>query len=288
MTGRSRNTPHPPGRQTPKSAARGRRTPGAPAGRAAGGDAETAGWIWGRHAGLAALANPDRRVHHALVTRNAARSLGIDLSADTRLTLAEPAALDAALPPGAVHQGLAIRAEPLVPAPLDALAEPQAGVLLLLDQVTDPHNVGAILRTALAFDARGVILQDRKAPPFMGACAKAAVGAAEKIAHARVVNLSRALHHLREAGWRSVALTGDAETPVEDALGDATNPAGPAADGVVLVLGAEDKGVRPSVAAACDVAARIPINPAVESLNVSIAAAVALYAARRRGAALND
>ncbi len=215
------------------------------------------------------------------MTRNAARALGLDPASDPRVTMATPAALDAALPPGAVHQGLAVRADPLTPCPLDALAAPCAGVLVLLDQVTDPHNVGAILRSALAFGARGVILQDRKAPPFMGACAKAAVGAAEQVAQARVVNLSRALEHLREQGWVAIALTAEATATVEEALSAAPALAGSDAPGVVLVLGAEDKGVRPSVAAACALAARIPINPAVESLNVSTAAAIALYAAAR-------
>jgi len=127
----------------------------------------------------------------------------------------------------------------------------------------------------VAFGARGVILQDRKAPPFSGGCAKAAVGAAERIAHARVVNLSRALDQAREAGWTSIGLAGEATGDLDAAL-EATSGA------IILALGAEDKGLRPSIRDACDLVAHIPISDAVESLNVSNAAALALYEARRK------
>ncbi len=228
-------------------------------------------WLWGTHAVKAALDNPQRTIRELIATRNAAR----DLPAGADARIVDPAEIDALLPPGAVHQGLAARCAPLEPVPLADLLAPALGVLVLLDQVTDPQNVGAVLRSAAAFGARGIVLQDRKAPPFSGGCAKAAVGAAERVAHARVVNLSRALEQARDAGWRSIGLAGEAETAIEDALADA----GPA---VILALGAEDKGLRPSVRDACDALARIPIADAVESLNVSNAAALALYAAHRR------
>lgn len=231
-------------------------------------------WIWGTHAAAAALANPARGVREVLATRNAAR----DLPAGVAPTMVEPKALDALLPRGAVHQGVAVRAAPLAPTPLAALLAPARGVLVLLDQVTDPQNVGAVLRSAAAFGARGMILQDRKAPPFSGGCAKAAVGAAERLAHARVVNLARALEEARAAGWRAIGLAGEAETTLETALAEA--PAVPSG-AILLALGAEDKGLRPSVRDACDALARIPISNAVESLNVSNAAALALYEARR-------
>jgi 23S rRNA (guanosine2251-2'-O)-methyltransferase len=232
-------------------------------------------WLWGTHAVKAALANPERRIIELVATRNALRDLPPDLLSGVEPRLVAPDEIDEALPRGAVHQGLAARAAPLEPVDLGALLAPAQGLLVLLDQVTDPQNVGAVLRSAAAFGARGIILQDRKAPPFSGGCAKAAVGAAERVPHARVVNLARALEEARDAGWRSIGLTGDAQLPIEDALADA----GPA---VILALGAEDKGLRPSVREACDAAARIPISDAVESLNVSNAAALALYAARSK------
>lgn len=237
--------------------------------------APTEVWLWGAHAVTAALANPARQVHALYATRNAARDLPPDAAAQE----VSPRELDGLLPPGAVHQGLAARAAPLEPVSLDELLAPARGLLVLLDQVTDPHNVGAVLRSAAAFGARGLILQDRKAPPFSGGCAKAAVGAAERVAHARVANLSRALEAAREAGWRTIGLAGDASTTLEDALENALGDAG---DAVLVALGAEDKGLRPSVRDACEVIARIPIAGAVESLNVSNAAALALYLARRK------
>jgi 23S rRNA (guanosine2251-2'-O)-methyltransferase len=145
----------------------------------------------------------------------------------------------------------------------------------MLDQLTDPQNVGAIFRSAAAFGARGVILQDRHAPALTGALAKAAAGAIEAIPHARVVNLSRALEQLSEGGWRVVGLDGSATETLEQALD---------ARPTVLVLGSEGEGLRRMVAEHCDVLARIPMPGGFESLNVSNAAAVALYeAARRRG-----
>jgi 23S rRNA (guanosine2251-2'-O)-methyltransferase len=135
-----------------------------------------------------------------------------------------------ALPAGAVHQGVALLADPLEGQPLALFAEDPRGVLLMLDQLTDPQNVGAIFRSAAAFGARGVILQDRHAPALTGALAKAAAGAIEAIPHARVVNLSRALEQLSEGGWRVVGLDGSAEAPLDQALD---------AQPTVLVLGSK-------------------------------------------------
>jgi 23S rRNA (guanosine2251-2'-O)-methyltransferase len=273
-SGHAKSGPRPHGGR-PKDARQdgrpgGRRPEGRKPDRRADAEADEV-WLWGTHAVKAALANPERRIFEILVTRNAVR----EIEDDKRIRMVEPHEIEDALPRGAVHQGLAARAAPLEPVPLAKLLTPNKGLLLLLDSVTDPQNVGAVLRSAAAFGARGVILQDRKAPPFSGGCAKAAVGAAERMPHARVVNLSRALEEAREAGWRSIGLAGQAETTIEDAL----SSAGPA---VILALGSEDKGLRPSVAEACDALARIPISDAVESLNVSNAAALALYAARAK------
>jgi 23S rRNA (guanosine2251-2'-O)-methyltransferase len=143
-------------------------------------------------------------------------------------------------------------------------------VLLVLDQVTDPHNVGAILRSAAAFGAIGIVTQDRHSPPESGVVAKAASGALERVRWARVVNLARALDDIGEAGFWRIGLTGDAGAELKDSLGPPR---------VALVLGAEGAGMRPNTREHCDALARLPISDSVESLNVSNAAAVALYAA---------
>lgn len=191
---------------------------------------------------------------------------------DVAVTRAEVADLGRLVPNDAPHQGVVIEVEPLEDLWLgDVLAEADdAASLLVLDQVTDPHNVGAILRTAAAFGALGIVTQDRHSPPESGALAKAASGALERVPWARVVNLSRALEEIAEAGFWRIGLTGDAESTLAEALGPPR---------VALVLGAEGPGLRLNTREHCDALARLPISDAVESLNVSNAAAVALYAA---------
>jgi len=222
------------------------------------------------HAALAVLANPARRVERVVATRNAASRL----PAGVEPHILEPDAIDGMLPPGAVHQGLAVRAYPLEPVELERACTPPDGrSVLILDGVTDPQNVGAAFRSAAAFGARAVILQDRKSPPLTGVLAKAAAGAIELVPHARVVNLGRAIETLRSYGYNTVALEGEADVGLADALND-KRP-------VALVVGAEGKGLRPGVAEACEKRARIPIASAIESLNVSVAAAISLYEAAR-------
>jgi 23S rRNA (guanosine2251-2'-O)-methyltransferase len=224
------------------------------------------------HACLAALANPARKIERVVATRNAASRLPAGVEAQ----LLDPAAIDGMLPPGAVHQGLAVRASPIEPASLEAAcAHPDGRSVLVLDGVTDPQNVGAVFRSAAAFGARAIVLQDRKSPALTGALAKAAAGAIEIVPHVRVVNLSRAIEMLRELGYLTVALEGEAQSTLAEALEDARSAA--------LVLGAEGKGLRPSVVEACEKCARIPITPLMESLNVSAAAAISLYEAARGG-----
>lgn len=226
--------------------------------------------MWGVHAALAAIANPARRIERIVATKNAASRL----PENVRPQILEPDAIDGMLPPGAVHQGLAVRAHPIEPVSIEAAAGPPDGrSVLVLDGVTDPQNVGAAFRSAVAFGARAIVLQDRKSPPLTGVLAKAAAGAIELVPHVRAVNLGRAIETLRSLGYVTVALEGEAELSLEDALND-KRP-------VALVLGAEGKGLRPAVAEACEKRARIPIAPVMESLNVSAAAAVALYEARR-------
>jgi len=233
---------------------------------------ETGGpsWVWGVHAVLAALANPARRIERVVATRNAASRLPDAIEPH----ILDPDAIDGMLPPGAVHQGLAVRAFPLEPLSLDgACAPPDGRSVIILDGVTDPQNVGAVFRSAAAFGARAIIMQDRKSPPLTGVLAKAAAGAIELVPHVRVTNIGRTIEALRAWGYLTVALEGETEHALADALIDKRPPA--------LVLGAEGKGLRPGVAEACEKRARIPIAPAMESLNVSNAAAIALYEAAR-------
>jgi 23S rRNA (guanosine2251-2'-O)-methyltransferase len=226
--------------------------------------------LWGRHAVAAALDNPERKVLRAWATREAAGFM--QFPQDVPVTLAEAPDLGRLVPHDAPHQGVVIEVEPLEGVWLDELLTKatERAVLLVLDQVTDPHNVGAILRSAAAFGAIGIITQDRHSPPESGALAKAASGALERMPWARVVNLARSLEEISEAGFWRIGLTGDAEMDLKDALGPPR---------VALVLGAEGPGLRPNTREHCDALARLPISDAVESLNVSNAAAVALYAA---------
>ena len=226
--------------------------------------------LWGKHAVAAALDNPARKVLRAWATREAADAM--QFPKDVPVTLAEAPDLGRLVPSDAPHQGLVIEVEPLDDVWLDDLlvASPDRATLLVLDQVTDPHNVGAILRSAAAFGAIGLVTQDRHSPPESGVVAKAASGALERVAWARVVNLARALEDIASAGFWRIGLTGDADTDLKEALGPAR---------VALVLGAEGPGLRHNTREHCDSLARLPIGDAVESLNVSNAAAIALYAA---------
>jgi len=230
--------------------------------------------LWGKHAIAAALDNPDRKILKAWATREA--SAFMQFPKDVPVTLAEVADLGRLVPHDAPHQGVVIEVEPLDDAWLDGLLSSagERAVLLVLDQVTDPHNVGAILRSAAAFGAVGIVTQDRHSPPESGALAKAASGALERVPWARVVNLARALEEIGDAGFWRIGLTGDADTDLKDALGPQR---------VALVLGAEGPGLRPNTREHCDALARLPISDAIESLNVSNAAAVALYAASSHG-----
>ena len=226
--------------------------------------------FWGRHAVAAALANPERVVKRIWATREAADAF--DLDPAIPLTFADVADLGRLVPGDAPHQGIVIEVEPLEDAWLDdVLAEaPERAVLLVLDQVTDPHNVGAILRSAAAFGAVGIVTQDRHSPPEGGALAQAASGALERVPWVRVVNLARALEQIGEAGFWRIGLAGEAEADLKSALGPPR---------VALVLGAEGAGMRQNTREHCDALARLAITDSIESLNVSNAAAVALYAA---------
>jgi 23S rRNA (guanosine2251-2'-O)-methyltransferase len=226
--------------------------------------------LWGRHAVAAALDNPTRKILRAWATREAAEFM--QFPKDVAVTLSEAPDLGRLVPHDAPHQGVVVEVEPLEEAWLDDVLQGagERAVLLVLDQVTDPHNVGAILRSAAAFGAIGIVTQDRHSPPESGVVAKAASGALERVPWVRVVNLARVLEEIGEAGFWRIGLAGDAETDLREALGPAR---------VALVLGAEGAGLRSNTREHCDALARLPISDAVESLNVSNAAAVALYAA---------
>lgn len=226
--------------------------------------------LWGKHAVAAALDNPARKVLRAWATRDAAAAM--QFPKDVPVTFADVADLGRLVPHDAPHQGVVVEAEPLEDVWLgDILGNAgERSVLLVLDQVTDPHNVGAILRSAAAFGAVGIVTQDRHSPPESGALAKAASGALERVPWARVVNLSRALEEIGEAGFWRVGLAGDAPMELKEALGPPR---------IALALGAEGPGLRPNTREHCDALARLPISAEIDSLNVSNAAAVALYAA---------
>lgn len=233
--------------------------------------------LWGRHAVEAALLNPERRHRKLWATREGIASLDGELPADFPVEYAQASDLARLVARDAPHQGLVLECDPLPDVWLDDVMDANpARPIVVLDQVTDPHNVGAIMRSAVAFDAAAIVTQDRHAPPESGTLAKSASGALERLPWIRVVNLARALEELAEAGYWRIGLDGAASTDIAAAL-----PAGP----VALVLGAEGEGMRHNIRQHCDSLARLPISNAMESLNVSNAAAVALYAAAARAKA---
>jgi 23S rRNA (guanosine2251-2'-O)-methyltransferase len=236
-------------------------------------------WIYGRHAVEAALANPARRIRRLAVAagdgppgelapllERRAREAGIAVESLDR------AVLSRLLPSEAVHQGVAARVEPLAETDLgdliDALAGPEPATLLVLDRITDPHNVGAILRSAAVFGATAVILTERHAAPESGSLAKAASGALEYVPLIRVGNLARALEAIKEGGFWTVGLAAEAERTLAEVA-----PSGR----VALVLGAEGEGLRRLTRERCDLLARLPTAGPIAHLNVSNAAAVGLY-----------
>lgn len=243
-------------------------------GRGSGRGSSGATRLWGRHAVEAALKNPERSHRKLWATREGIASLDGELPANFPLEYAQGADLARLVARDAPHQGLVLDCEPLAELWLDDVLEGDpARPVIVLDQVTDPHNVGAILRSAAAFNACAIVTQDRHAPPESGTLAKSASGALEIVPWVRVVNLARALEDIAEAGYWRIGLAGEAETDLASAL-----PAGP----VALVLGAEGEGMRHNITQHCDALARLPISSAMESLNVSNAAAIALYAVATR------
>jgi 23S rRNA (guanosine2251-2'-O)-methyltransferase len=265
-----RKRKHAPARQAPLADKRRR-------GRQAhrrGAQAEHTVWLYGSHAVAAALKNPRRAHLKLLASQNALERLPASLPVEPTLTDAQ--ALSRILPQGAVHQGVALLTRPLEAPGLEEACAPrvgQANHVVVLDQVTDPHNVGAVLRSAAAFGARAVLATERHAPAETGALAKAASGALEYVPLVIVSNLAQALERLSALGYWRLGLD-EAASEALDAV-----EAGP---NVVIVLGAEGVGLRRLTRERCDRLVRLPTTEVIASLNVSNAAAVALYALSQR------
>jgi 23S rRNA (guanosine2251-2'-O)-methyltransferase len=267
---RKRRGPHRPPRRERRHPARG-------GGRSAAHDrapspADGTVILYGWHSVKAALENPARRVSRLWTTENAARRLAEEgIALPKAHEIVRPDAIAARLSADAVHQGLLAEAEPLPAPEIDTLAP--EGVVLLLDQITDPHNVGAILRSAAAFAVKAVVTTARHSPEATGALAKAASGALEYVPIVLVQNLARAMAALQERGFMLLGL---------DSSGDADLAAVPMRAPLALVLGAEGKGLRQLTRASCDAVARIDLPGTITSLNVSNAAALALYVTTTR------
>jgi 23S rRNA (guanosine2251-2'-O)-methyltransferase len=238
------------------------------------GDAPADGLVrlYGLHTVRAAIDNPKRKIVRMLVTRNALERLGIaDASAlPFAVETVEPRDIDRITGSDAVHQGALIEARPLVAKRLDALGD--TPLVVVLDQVTDPHNVGAVLRSAVAFGAGALVTTSRHSPSESGVLAKAASGALEHIDLIEVRNLAEALGTLAESGFQTVGLDSDGPAELEATFNG---------DRIALVFGAEGKGLRQKTRETVSALARLDMPGAIRSLNVSNAAAVALYAARR-------
>lgn len=265
----SRNRGPEGGSPRPQQAPRGR---GPKPGKPGGGSGNDA-YLYGFHAVLAALANPERSPERLIMTRNAEADLARqDFRPEIQPEIVDGETLSALLPPGAVHQGIALKASPLPDLDVFDACE-GASRVVVLDQVTDPHNFGAILRSAAVFGAEALVTTERNSPSLGGVLAKAASGGLEKVKIARIANLVRAIEELKELGFEVIGLDGEGEMSL---------PEMKLSPKVALVLGAEGAGLRRLTREHCDLLARLPAADGMKSLNVSNAAAVALYELFRR------
>lgn len=219
-------------------------------------------WLYGKHAVSAALANPAREIHRVVATRNAANTL----KTTHKIDQLDGDAIAKLLPQGAVHQGVACETSPLPEMALEELGD--ASFIIALDQVSDPHNVGAIVRSAAAFGVDAVLVTDRCAPQETGVMAKSASGGLEIVPIIPVINLARAMEDLKAQGFWSIGLDGHSNTTIEQV---------PDYDKTLLVMGAEGKGLRKNTAQHCDLLVKLPMSDRMESLNVSNAASIAMY-----------
>ncbi|MEH6495372.1 MAG: 23S rRNA (guanosine(2251)-2'-O)-methyltransferase RlmB [Pseudomonas marincola] len=239
-------------------------------------------WLYGDHAVMAALQNPKRKIKRLVLSKSKSQNLDDEardiINSFGSIEIVPPDQLHALLPENAIHQGIALQANPLHAYDIEdipKLTENQSSTsVAVLDQVTDPHNVGAILRSAAAFGISAVIIPDRHSPPITGVLAKSASGAVETVPLIRVNNLARALDKLEEFGFWRIGMDGSAEQELDDAVKGAAK--------VALILGSEGKGLRRLTAEKCDLMGKLPISSQIESLNVSNAAAIAFYEMARR------
>ncbi|MET4387927.1 23S rRNA (guanosine2251-2'-O)-methyltransferase [Bradyrhizobium sp. F1.4.3] len=260
----------------PRGGAKPFNRPGKSAGRPAWRDRDSASdgpvILYGWHTVTMALANPQRQIRKLTLTENAARRLA-DENIETRITpeIVRPQEIDRLLSPDAVHQGLLAEADPLPSPDIETLA--QEGIVLVLDQITDPHNVGAILRSAAAFAVKAIVTTARHSPEATGVLAKAASGALELVPMITVQNLARALTELNDLGFQTVGL----DSQGSEDLSDIT-----LREPLALVLGAEGKGLRQLTRETCSVVARLDMPGEIKSLNVSNAAVLSLYVGASR------
>ncbi len=226
-------------------------------------------WLWGIHACYSALQNPKRHCFRLVITQSILKELSLSKeNLPCKVEIVDSAALGRLLPMGAVHQGIALEVAPLSEVPLEDLRNKKEGILIVLDQVTDPHNVGAILRTARALESMGLIMTERNAPPLCGVLAKAASGALDLLPIWKVTNLARTLDELKEYGFWTVGLAESAS----QLLSKKDMPAK-----VALLMGAEGEGLRRLTQEKCDFLVKLPTSPEFSTLNVSVALALALY-----------
>ncbi|OUR79270.1 23S rRNA (guanosine(2251)-2'-O)-methyltransferase RlmB [Alphaproteobacteria bacterium 46_93_T64] len=231
---------------------------------------------------MAALQNPKRKIKRLVLSKSKSQNLGDEardiVNSFGQIEIVPPDQLHALLPENAIHQGIAVQANPLHAYDIEdipKLTENQSSCsVAVLDQVTDPHNVGAILRSAAAFGVAAVIIPDRHSPPITGVLARSASGAVETVPLIRVNNLARALDKLEEFGFWRIGMDGTADQELDDAVKGAAK--------VALILGSEGKGLRRLTAEKCDLMGKLPISSQIESLNVSNAAAIAFYEMARR------
>jgi len=234
--------------------------------------------LFGLHAVEAALCNPKRIILQAYLTDNAAAKLAPLITARrVPVTALLPPDLDGLVGGGAVHQGAVLHVEPLeqpsLEELLDGLPEEEPAVIAMLDQVTDPHNVGAVLRSAAAFGVAALIVQDRHSPPMSGTLAKAASGALDHVPVVSVVNLSRALERLKDHGFQCFGFDSEGADRFERSAS--------AAPRAVFVFGAEDKGLRRLIREGCDAVFALSAPGPIKSLNISNAAAIVFYEAAK-------
>jgi 23S rRNA (guanosine2251-2'-O)-methyltransferase len=234
-------------------------------------------WIYGIHASIAALKNPNRRINSILTTKHSSNFVtNLNNPNLPPQQIIDRNKLDAILPPDSVHQGIAVQCDPLpFPHLEDVIANhKENSALIILDQANDPRNIGSVLRSAAAFDATAVIVPDRGTPVISGSMAKAAAGAIEQVPIVRVKNLARSLKIIKNAGYWCVGLDNRATQSLADAK---------LSGKIAIVMGAEGSGLRQLTSETCDYLAKIPISGQMESLNLSIATSIALYELNRTG-----